>query len=102
MKHFVSTDYSNGSDAVLIIRKTYEKNNENYTEETRFNASDEDNISDFVTRNMGEMLHGLSGCPIYMEIAGWSAINAGSECKYPLDDYDDLEPGWEVELITVE
>ena len=93
----VSTDYSNGAKNILIIRKTEKKN----IHETTFAATDERSIADFVECQMGDMLHTLTGCPIYMELSGWSYNNAGIEADYSLyDHYEGLEDGWEVELTT--
>ncbi len=91
----VETDYSNGAGCVLEITRV----TDGLERKVIFNALDEDRISEYIRINIGEQLHAISGCPIYMEIPGWAYTGAGADEKYSLDNYPGINSSeWKVEL----
>ena len=92
-----TVDYSNGANCVLSI--THNRNGKSNT--YLFNHSDEDAISNFISEHIGEQLHDLNGCPIYMEVAGWSACFEGScDEEYSLNNYDIDENEWNICILV--
>ena len=61
-------DYSNGADVVAII----EISKEDW--EYVFDAQAEDAISDFLAEKIGDRLHELNGCPLFMEASSWCVM----------------------------
>lgn len=93
-----SVDYSNGASCILQI-KHY---TENRADTTILNAMDEDYVSNWIIKNIGEQLHRLNGCPIYMELSGLANIYAGADYEeYSLDNYPDINASeWEITLLN--
>lgn len=91
----LETDYSNGAYCVLEITHI----TDGLEKKTIFNALDEAWISEYVKNHIGEQVHAISGCPIYMEIPGWAYAGAGADEEYSLDNYSGINSSeWKVEL----
>ena len=91
-------DYSNNANDILEIKHKVNNKEEIYI----FNAKDENIISEWISNNIGEYLHCLNGCPIYMELSSWAYINAGADSlEYSLDSYTDIDSSeWEICLLN--
>ncbi len=98
MKHHISVDHSEGAECVLCITHITENENTCHI----FDRLDEDKISDFIAKNIGEQINSLNGCPIYMEVAGWAYNYCGTHGdEYSLDPYDVDEDEWKIEICFV-
>ncbi len=100
MKRHVNIDRSKGADVVLRITHATEESIERYT----FDRFDEDGISEFIAEHVGEQLHELNGCPIFMEIVGWASGDFGEQD----DEYSELgyfgldEDEWKFEICHLD
>ena len=98
MKKKNCVDYSNGADDILVIQH----HTKAMINEVIFNATEEDNISEWITNNIGEQINEINGCSIFTEVSSWASLYAGEdELKYTLDNYPELDDSeWTIELFT--
>ena len=91
--HDVTHDFSNGAEAVLIISELRKDScGRSYSITTILDANDESGNAEWINNNIGETLHQLNGCPVYMELSAWAYNNAGvEETDYSFDNYDGLD-----------
>lgn len=94
-----SVNYSNGTHSVLQIKHF----TESHVDTTILNAMDEGYVSEWIMRNIGEQIHSLNGCPIFMELSAWAYNNAGADYEeYSLDAYPDIDASeWEITLLNL-
>lgn len=83
-------DYSNGADVVAII----EISKEDW--EYVFDAQAEDTISNFLAEKIGDRLHELNGCPLFMEASSW-CVMAGIGETYEDEEFEIYIMDWSAE-----
>lgn len=83
-------DYSSGAEVVAIIR--IDKDEWEYV----FDAQAEDTISNFLAEKIGDRLHELNGCPLFMEASSW-CVMAGIGETYEDEEFEIYIMDWSAE-----
>lgn len=72
-------DYSNGAEIIAVIQI----NDCEYV----FDAQDEESIADFLAEKIGDRLHELNSCPMFMEASAWCTM-AGVGETYEDEEFE--------------